>query len=389
MVISLIERMDALCPHCGHAYYPDEMLRCWECKASVCPHCATEGPQPLCPDCVAKALPQNLPPMLAIPGEMPLSPAQWGLEYKWDGIRALCYWDGRRLSLQNRHQAEITASFPELQEWAGLLPNRPFVLDGELVALNDQGQLDSAALQQRMLLQPPPGCEPVAAPIYYYAFDLLFMGDRPTMNLPYAERREMLASLDLERSCCRVPLGHVGQGQTMLETAADFGLEGVIAKRLDSLYEPGRRSPHWLKIKTTNSQAFVIGGWIPQSGKDTRVGELLIGAYDEYKRLQYAGRVEAGFTEHDRRALAQALQPWRRPTSPFRPSQATSLPSAQVIHVTPRLVARVQYGDWPAGELVQNAVYKGLGLDRIPFDIVREEQVRPYPVGGEGRVLHP
>jgi len=375
MVVSLIERTDVLCPHCGHACDPDELLHCWECEANVCSHCATGGPQPLCPDCVAKALPRNLPPMLAVPGEMPLSPAQWGLEYKWDGVRALCYWDGRRLTLQDRNQVEITARFPELQEWAGALPARPFVLDGELVALDDQGQIDDTPLRSRMLSKSRPDRVPGEAPVYYYAFDLLFMGDRSTMKLPYGERREILANLDIERGCCRVPLGHVGQAQAMLETAADVGLEGLIAKRLDSIYEPGRRSPYWRKIKTASSQSFVIGGWTPQPGADRQVGALLIGVYDEHKHLQYAGRVAAGLIEQDRRSLAQALRPWQRPTSPFRSSGKTALPDEQVIHVTPRLVVRVQYGDWPAGEPVCDAVYKGLRLDRIPSEIVREEKV--------------
>lgn len=377
MVVSLIERTSALCPHCGDACNADELLHCWECEAEVCSHCATGGPQPLCSDCVARALPRNLPPMLAVSGEMPLSPAQWGLEYKWDGVRALCYWDGRHLSLQDRNQVEITARFPELQEWAGSLPDRPFILDGELVALNDQGQLDDATLQRRMLSKVRPDRVPGEAPVYYYAFDLLFMGDRSTMKLPYGERREILANVDIDWGCCRVPFSHIGQAQAMLETAVDVGLEGVIAKRLDSIYEPGRRSPHWLKIKVANSQSFVIGGWIPQPGADRQVGALLIGVYDERKRLQYAGRVEAGFTERDRRTLPQALRPWQRPTSPFRSPDKTVLSNEQVVYVTPRLIARVQYSDWPTGKPVQDAVYKGLRLDRIPLEVMREEKIRP------------
>lgn len=377
MVVSLIERTDVLCSYCGHAPYHDALLNCWECDVNVCSRCATDGPQPLCPDCVAKALPRNLPPMLAISGEMPLSPAQWGLEFKWDGVRALCYWDGRRLSLQDRNLGDITARFPELQEWASLLPDRPFILDGELVALDDQGLPEHATLQRRMLSKARPDRAPQDAPVYYYAFDLLFMGDRPTMRLPYAERRDILANLGIERGCCRVPPGHIGQVQAMLETAADYGLEGIIAKRLDSIYEPGRRSSHWRKLQAASSQAFVIGGWIPQPGASRQVGALLIGVYDERKRLQYAGRVEAGFSDQDRLTLAQALRPWQRPTSPFRPSGVTLSPDEQVIHVTPRLVAKVQYGDWPAGEPVRDAIYKGLRLDCIPSQVTREVNGRP------------
>ncbi len=376
MAPALIERTDVLCTYCGRTSSPEEMLLCSECGGGVCPQCATDGPQPLCPVCVSSALPRNIQPMLAVLSDMPPHEELWGLEYAWDGIRTLSYWDGRRLTLQNRRLTDITAYYPELQQLANMFRDRPLILDGEIVALTDQGHPDEAALQRRMRLNQV-NTERAAAeiPVFYFIFDLLFMGDRSLMDLPYAERRDILTNLDIERGCCRVPPSHIGQGQVMLETARDIGLEGIIAKQLDSTYEPGCRSPHWRQVKVVNSQEFVIGGWIPQAGARKRVGALLLGYYDAQRRLQVAGRVDTGMTDEDREALVCEMRPFQRQSSPFATSTEVAWRDEQAIYLTPQLVAKVQYRAWPAGGLLQQASYKGLRPDRVPSEVTREEKV--------------
>ena len=155
-------------------------------------------------------------------------------------------------------------------------------------------------------------------PVVYAIFDLLYLDGHSLMELPYRERRERLEALQLGGPAWRVPAAHPGEGKLLLEATGAQGLEGVVAKRLDSRYEPGRRTGNWLKIKHTLRQELVIGGWIPGEGRRTdRIGALLMGYYEDGK-FRYAGRVGTGFTEkHARRALPQRLEPLRRDTSPF------------------------------------------------------------------------
>jgi bifunctional non-homologous end joining protein LigD len=365
---------DALCPFCGLDYRWDEGRRCWSCASPSCEHCATSGPEPLCPDCAdagASALPDDLSPMLATLGDLPADPAGWGFELKWDGIRCLAYWDGARLRLESRNGNGITARYPEIADIGNALSGRPaMVLDGEIVALDRGGRPSFALLQQRMHLSADVARHAAGGtPVHYFVFDVLVDLGESLLARPYRVRRAALAEHLPEHPHLHLPPSHDGAGRALLSVAREHGLEGIVAKRLDSPYEPGRRSPAWRKVKLVNVQEMVIGGWMPGGGAPGRIGSLLLGVYDETGQLRYIGRVGTGFTLADRQRLHQRLSAIERDGSPFDDPH----PKAGARYVEPRLVAQVAYRRWPPGGQVQQASFKGLRPDVPPEDVVREE----------------
>jgi bifunctional non-homologous end joining protein LigD len=208
-------------------------------------------------------------------------------------------------------------------------------------------------------------------------FDLLWLEGHSTLELPYRERRKLLDELRPEGASWQTPAAHEGDGAALLDATGRLGLEGVVAKRLDSVYEPGRRSRAWLKVKNHNSQEFVIGGWLPGKGaRSTSLGALLIGYYESTApdaRLRYAGRVGTGLTENELRRLVGLLEPLRREPSPFSPAPRVK----DAVFVEPELVAEVRFTEWTRVGVVRAPAYQGLREDRDPRQVVREEAVRP------------
>jgi bifunctional non-homologous end joining protein LigD len=310
--------------------------------------------------------------MLAVLAELPADPRNYAFEYKWDGVRALSFWDGARLRILSRNLLDITSNYPELKALGRALGRKRAIFDGEIVALDDAGLPSFPKLQHRMHVADPSPSLLKDVPILYMVFDVLFAGARSTLNLPYTDRREILQRLTFKGPGWEVSPAHVGEGPAMLESARRTGLEGVVAKLLNSPYEPGRRSPSWLKTKVVFGQEFVIGGWTPQLDTlSPRVGALLIGYYEgkgRNKRLRYAGSVGSGFSESDHAAIVRALTPLTRATSAF----ADSVPKKGALYVDPRLVAEVEYRRWPVGGLVHQAAYKGLRWDKPAGDVVKE-----------------
>jgi bifunctional non-homologous end joining protein LigD len=203
-------------------------------------------------------------------------------------------------------------------------------------------------------------------------FDLLWLDGRSLLDLPYGERRAKLLELGLEGTTWRTPAHHVGDGARMLEASRAQGLEGVIAKRLDSIYTPGRRSHSWVKVKNFRRVDVVVGGWLPGEGRRTgRLGALLIGFYEDGE-LRYAGRVGTGFTEAELDRLGRLLAPLERPESPFT-GTAVKLPKTAHF-VEPELVAAVDYGEWTQARTLRHPSYKGLRDDVDPKDVVFSEE---------------
>ena len=316
-------------------------------------------------------MPDGLVPMLARAGELPREEPQWSFEVKWDGVRAIAYIQPGRLRLESRNLNEITEAYPEVR---GILLNasmRELVLDGEIVAFDERGRPSFERLQRRMHVTAPAAVRRLAArvPVVYAIFDLLYLDGHNLTGLPYRERRRRLESLELEGPAWRVPAAHPGAGSRLLEATRVQGLEGIVAKRLDSRYEPGRRTGAWLKIKNIRRQELVIGGWIPGEGKRAnRIGALLMG-YHEDGAFRFAGRVGTGFTERTLAELEQRLVPLRRETSPF--TSAPKLPR-NAVFVEPCLVAEVEFREWTAERIMRAPSYKGLREDKAPRDVVLE-----------------
>ena len=310
---------EVACEHCGMRYSYDQERRCWQCDAASCPDCMPPGPEPLCPECLRRILPEHVEPMLGVLADMPEDQEGWAFEYKWDGVRVICFWDGAHITLESRNMLDVTARYPELCDLGAALGERGVILDGEVIALDAAGRPSFRLLQRRMHLADQRRIREAArrTPIRYMVFDVLFVGGKRTMDLPYSKRRELLEGLHLQHRYCQVSPSHVGQGREMLEVAHAERLEGLMAKSLGSTYQSGRRSTDWRKIKIVSQQDFVVGGWRTDSPGAGRVGSLLLGYYDEDQRLRHAGNAGTGFTEFDRRTVYSQLRGLERPTSPF------------------------------------------------------------------------
>jgi bifunctional non-homologous end joining protein LigD len=319
--------------------------------------------------------PPDVRPMLATPTPtLPTGPG-WAWELKWDGVRGLATIAGGRVRLANRSGGDITRRYPEVGALGEALDGADVVLDGE-VAVFDGERPDFQLMQRRMHVESEREIRRLAAelPAVYVIFDLLWLDGRSTMPLPYVERRRLLLDLRLSGPAWQSPPHEVGDGAATLAVAETFGLEGVVAKRLESPYEPGRRSRAWMKWKRLLRQEFVVGGWMPGSGaRAGRIGSLLLGYYGEGgesggRTLHYAGRVGTGFTQAELERLGAELEPLRRPSSPFG---AGSVPKTAVF-VEPRVVVEVKFTEWTSAGSVRQPVYLGERTDKPAAEVVRE-----------------
>ncbi len=319
-------------------------------------------------------VPTSIAPMLAVQGRLPDGRTEWAYEVKWDGARAIAFAEGGRVSLRSRNDKDITATFPDLAHMAEHLGMSAVILDGEIVALGDDGRPSFARLQNRLHIGDPREARRRAAtdPVDYVAFDLLYADGKSLMGLPYDERRAQLEALAFTgphyttTECFRDL-----SGSDVLTAITANGLEGVVAKRRDSVYRPGRRSSDWVKVKTLTTQDLVIGGWT--DGKGERSGELgsLLMGIPEAGGLTYAGKVGTGFSDRDRREILERLTPLRARSNPFG-TTITGAEAKGAHFVRPELVGEVAFGEWtPAGRL-RHPKWKGLRPDKDPEDVTRE-----------------
>lgn len=324
-------------------------------------------------------MPDRLAPMLARTGALPLDEERYGFEVKWDGIRALAFCDHGHFSLQGRNFTDFSSRYPELRPLARGLGARRLILDGEVVAFGDDGQPSFQRLQSRMHLTAPSQIKRRVqdTPVTYVIFDLLYLDGHSTCGLPYADRRSLLEQLELDGPAWRTPASHRGEGTALLAATARLGIEGVVAKRLDSTYETERRSSAWIKVKHVDVQDVVIGGWTPGTGnREGRIGALAVGVMEDGE-LRYAGKVGTGFTDETLGMVQRELEPLRTDTSPFdgrQPPKGTSF-------VEPRLVAAVEFRAWTRSGTLRAPSFKGLRPDTDPSEAVREPQV-PARDGG-------
>ena len=325
-------------------------------------------------DPLREPFPERLLPMLARAGDLPPSRERdrWSYEIKWDGVRAIGYVQPGRFRLESRNLREITDAYPEVRGILRDLGMHEAVFDGEIVAFDEKGRPSFSRLQQRMHVTSSSAVKRLmsSTPVVYAIFDLLYLDGHSLMGLPYRERRARLEALELGGSAWRVPAAHGGDGKKLLQATEAQGLEGVVAKRGDSTYEPGRRTGAWIKVKNTSRQELVIGGWIPGEGRrKRRIGALLMGYYEDGEFV-YAGRVGTGFTEKTLDMLAGRLAALERDTSPFTRVSA-KLPR-EAVFVEPRLVAEIEIREWTPDRIMRAPSFKGLREDKAPRAVVDE-----------------
>ncbi|MGV9456945.1 ATP-dependent DNA ligase [Streptomyces sp. NPDC003635] len=309
-----------------------------------------------------------IPPMLATPGALPpvAQDARWAYETKQDGQRVVAYLDGEGgLVLRARSGEEVTAAYPELRPLGGALGSTPAVLDGEVLALDEQGRADFQLLQSRMGLAHAPAraaARAAVVPAHLVFFDVMHLAGQPLLQLPYLGRRERLEGLGLDGPHWSTPGALVGHGEQALRATREHGLEGLVCKRLDSVYEPGVRSRNWIKIRNMRSEDVIVGGWLPGKGRITGLpGAVLVGQRTE-GRLRYVGGVGTGWSEQERRELAGLLRAAATDVCPFDPVPA--VPGAR--WVVPRLVGEVRFSTRTRAGLLRQPSWLRLRPDLTP-----------------------
>lgn len=315
-------------------------------------------------------------PMLATLGSehsIP-EPDQWAYEMKWDGVRCIARVSGGTVTLTSRNGLDTTATYPELGDLPDLLSAGDAVLDGEIVALDARGRPDFALLQTRMKLTRRAEIDAARTrtPVRFMLFDLLRLDGNDLTALQYCQRRELL-----EKAVDEADDGHVQVPPAIdatLEEAVGasrrLGLEGIMAKRLTSDYQPGARSSSWVKIKHLHTQEVVVVGWRPGKGsRASKVGSLLVAVPDGVD-LRYVGRVGSGLTERDLAEVGARLKKLARKTAPL--GDVPGADASDAHWVRPSLVGEVQYSEHTGTGRLRHPVWRGWRPDKTPSDVVVE-----------------
>jgi bifunctional non-homologous end joining protein LigD len=287
-------------------------------------------------------------------------------------VRAVTYVDAGAVRVLTRNDRDVTATYPELRGLGEALGAHAVVLDGEVVALDDRGRPSFSVLQQRMHVQRPGRTLLSSVPVTYLVFDVMWLDGRSLLDTPYTLRREALEALGLAGAHWQTPPSFPGDGASAMAASREQGLEGVLAKRVDSPYRPGRRSRDWVKVKHSRTQEVVIGGWSPGKGRRSgTIGSLLLGVPDDEGRLVYAGHVGTGFTQSMLDDLMSRLSRLERKTSPF----AADVPRADARDArwtSPKVVGEVAFTEWTRDGRLRHPTWRGLRPDKSADDVRRE-----------------
>ncbi len=312
--------------------------------------------------------------MLATLGELPAErlQEQFSYEMKWDGVRAMVRVAGGKVGLKSRNNLDMTVAYPELAGLGGQLAGRQAFLDGEIVTFDRQGKPSFGRLQKRMHVSNAGAAAALARsdPAVLLIFDVLHLDGHSLLRTPYSERRELLEGLELGGPGWETPPAFDGSGAEAVQVSKEQELEGVVAKRLTSLYLPGRRSPDWIKIKNVRTQEVIVGGWRAGSGSRAgTIGALLLGL-PEAGGLRYIGRVGTGFNAA---MLADLSERFRGSAAGSSPFDDVPRPDAKDAHwVTPDLVGEVAFSEWTNDGKLRHPAWRGLRPDKRPDQVVKE-----------------
>ncbi len=332
---------------------------------------AVVGFQPDLPTAKARFIDPMKPRLV----QTPPTAGDWIYELKFDGIRLIAVRTGKKVSLLSRNKNELAGRFPEIVEAVKSLPARECVIDGEVVALDEEGRSSFQLLQARDM-------EGRKSPVYFYAFDLLQLDGKSLIGLPLEARKNVLEKLCADAGDPIRYSGVIGgDAKALLDEVKQRGLEGIVGKQRTSVYEPGRRSGAWIKLKCANKQEFVIGGYTPPQGSRKHFGAILVGYY-ENKGLVFAGKVGTGFTTEWLSVLHKKFRAEERSDCPF-----VDLPSKQngqwVLGITPSMmrkmhwvnpvfVCEIKFAEWTRDGKLRAPVFLGLREDKKAGDVVRD-----------------
>lgn len=328
---------------------------------------------------VKRPMPTVIHPMLAESISEPFDNAEWLFEIKWDGYRAVAFIENGKVRLVSRNQNELTARYPELKDMAKFIKAKNAILDGEVVALDEQGKASFSLMQQRTGFRP--GGKRATAnadvPVLYYAFDLIYLDGEDWHRVPLDQRKRKLESVIKSGDSLRYSDHYEEQGKALFEIARSKGLEGIVAKRSASCYEE-HRSRDWLKIKIRHSQECVVGGYTQPEGSRAHFGSLVLGLYDKQQRLIHVGQAGSGFNQKSLAEMWKVLQKIETTKNPFY----GEVEALRKVHwVKPELVAEIEYAEWTggtnagSGPKLRAPVFLGLRDDKDPKECVLAELV--------------
>ena len=319
--------------------------------------------------------------MLATSIDEPFDGADWLFEIKWDGYRAVAFIDNGKVRLVSRNQNDLTPRYPELKDLPQFVKAKNAILDGEVVALDDQGRASFSLMQQRTGFRPGGrrGAAHADVPVLYYAFDLLYLDGYDLRKLPLEERKKKLLSIIVAGEPLRYSDHYPNQGKALFEIARQKGLEGILAKERDSIYQE-RRSSEWLKIKIRHRLEAVIGGYTEPEGSRAHFGSIVLGLYDQQRRLIHVGQAGSGFNQKSLDEIWKLLKKRETIRNPFH-GEVEAL--RKVYWVKPDLVAEIEYAEWTdgntagSGPKLRAPVFLGLRDDKDPKECRLSEELVP------------
>ena len=319
------------------------------------------------------SMPKHIEPMLATLATKAFDDDDWLFEIKWDGFRVQAVVDDGKVKIWTRSLKDAEMYFPNLLSPPRWIEAQQAIVDGEVVALDEAGRPDFSLLQTKLGNKTGGG-------LVYQPFDLLYLDGRSLLQVPLEDRKRLLRSVLKEHPRVRYAAHVEGEGKAFFAAAEANGLEGIIAKLRRSTYEPGKRTPAWLKIKIRPEQELVVGGWTPGSGNAKDLGAVVVGVYEGAK-LRFAGKVGSGFTAGIRRELLDRMKPLAQDEPPFDPPPPKDYKGRwggelnDVTWVRPELVIRAELGGWTRDGVVRQAAYKGIEPGRDPKTVVHETPV--------------
>ena len=325
-------------------------------------------------------MPTEIHPMLATSIAEAFDGADWLFEIKWDGYRAVAFIENGKVRLVSRNQNELTQRYPELKDLPKFVKAKSAILDGEVVALDEQGRPSFSLMQQRTGFRPGGrrGVSNADVPVLYYAFDLLYLDGYDWRKVPLEERKKKLASILVTGDSLRYSDHYQKEGKALFEVAKQKGLEGILAKKRECSYQE-RRSSDWLKIKIRHRTECVIGGYTEPEGSRAHFGSIVLGLYDKQGRLIHVGQAGSGFNQKSLDEIWKMLQKREAKQKPFY-GEVEAL--RKVFWVKPDLVAEIEYAEWTegasggSGPKLRAPVFLGLRDDKDPKECLLEEAMQ-------------